>query len=259
MTMLMAALMAAMMAGCAAQKPSTAGPEVLGDGAGAKTKRYENMGGTRFIEIFLACRDPKTGEMVAPCYNTMFSSKGIPASKDTAPQALVEGLDFEKIAKEHGVLKTSLNGPKIWFPDWIELEVSKEREFNGMPATWCAQLNMSEFSIDNNIPYKPTTIKRTSKWGWTKGTKVFLLDDPAGNVWIMKGFQLGLKPKYTFEEFAAAGQSIFKQLPAGWKARVKILEKDVIEIPVTGMADIMPDEFFNVYDRCGEGMTNYKP
>jgi hypothetical protein len=257
--LLMAVLMAATVTGSIAQQTTPAEPKVLTDGDGAKFKRVENIGGTRFIEIFLAVRDPKTGDLVAPCYNTMISSKGIPASKNTAPQALVEGLDLEKIAKEHGVVKASLNGPKIWFPDWIEIEIGKERDFNGMPASWLAQLNMNDFSFENNVPYKPTTIKRTSKWGWNKGTKAVLLDDPDGTVWIMKGFQLGIKPQYTFEEFVAAGQSVFKKLPQGWKVRIKTLDQDLIEIPVTGVATIMADEFFNVYDKCGPGMTNYKP
>ena len=56
-------------------------PKVLADGAGAKYKRFDNMHQVRFIEIFLAGREAKTGNMVAACYNTMFTSKGIPASK----------------------------------------------------------------------------------------------------------------------------------------------------------------------------------
>ena len=88
---------------------------------------------------------------------------------------------------------------------------------------------------------------------------MLLLDDAEGNVWVMKGFQLGVTPKYTYEQFVAAGQSQFKQLPPGWKFRVKKLEKDLVEIPEGGVATIMPDEFFNVYDKTGPGMTNYKP
>lgn len=37
----------------------------------------------------------------------------------------------------------------------------------------------------------------------------------------MKGFQLGLKPKHTYEQFVAAGADNFKQLPPGWKFRIK--------------------------------------
>jgi hypothetical protein len=88
---------------------------------------------------------------------------------------------------------------------------------------------------------------------------VLLLDDAKGNTWVMKGFQQGLKPQYTYKEFVAAGQKNFKKLPSGWKFRVKTLKKDLIEKPEGGVATIMPDEFFNMYDKTGPGMTNYKP
>jgi hypothetical protein len=103
------------------------------------------------------------------------------------------------------------------------------------------------------------SIARKSGLGWNKGTTVLLLDDPEGNTWIMKGFQLGLKPQKTYEQFVAAGASNFKQLPPGWKFRIKTLDKDYIEVPVTGVATIMPDEFFNIYDKAGPGMSNYTP
>jgi len=55
----------------------------------------------------------------------------------------------------------------------------------------------------------------------------------------MKGFQLGLKPKNTCEEFLAAGQSNYKKLPPGWKVRVTTLKKDVIEIPDGNLAKFL--------------------
>jgi len=68
-----------------------------------------------------------------------------------------------------------------------------------------------------------------------------------------------MKPKHTYEQFLAGKASMFKALPSGWKVRVKTLEKDLIEKPERGVATIMPDEHFNVYDKTGPGMTNYKP
>ena len=84
-------------------KLPNASVSVLNDGVGAKYGRIENMHKTRFIEIFLAHSDSKTGKLVAECYNTMFTSRGIPESKDTAPQAQVEGIDFArmKIGRAH--------------------------------------------------------------------------------------------------------------------------------------------------------------
>jgi hypothetical protein len=115
--LLMAGYMAAIVMGSFTQEKASAELKVLADGAGAKYKRFDNMHQTRYIESLLAGREAKTGKLVAACYNTMFTSKGVPASKDTAPQALVEGLDFDKMKKEYGLVGASLNGPKLWLPD----------------------------------------------------------------------------------------------------------------------------------------------
>jgi len=264
-TLKKAALMAAVILTASAQpsfaaETPAAAPEVLADGANAESGRVDNMHMTRFIEIYLAAPDPKTGKLVAACYNTMFTPQGIPASKDTAPQALVEGLDFAKMKDDYGVLGASLNGPKFWLPDWTEVEIGLERDFNGIEATWVAQLNMDgKTGVGEIAPYKPMTIARKSAVGWNKGTRVLLLDDAEGNTWIMKGFQLGLKPQHTYEQFVAAGESNFKKFPPGWKFRIKVLDKNYIETPENGVATIMADEFFNVYDKTGPGMGNYKP
>lgn len=242
-------------------KDSTVALTVLNDGVNAKSVRVENMHLTRFIEIFLATPDPKTGKLVAPCYNTMFTPDGIPASKNTAPQELVEGLDFAKMKQEYGLKGASLNGPKLWTPDYTDIEMGAVRDFNGIKAAWVAQLNMGDNAggVEETTPYTTVTIDRKSELGWRKGTTVVLLDDAEGNTYILKGFQLGLEPQFTYEQFVAAGQSNFKKLPAGWKFRVKTLEKDLIETPENGIATIMADEFFNVYDKTGPGMSNYKP
>ena len=75
----------------------------------------------------------------------------------------------------------------------------------------------------------------------------------------MKGFQLGLDPKQPYDEFMAAGSTNFKKLPLGWKARVVTLQEDNHEVPAGGVATIMADEFFNIYDKTGPGMSNSKP
>lgn len=40
---------------------------------------------------------------------------------------------------------------------------------------------------------------------------------------------------------------------------MRVLDQDLIEVPVTGVATIMPDEFFNAYDKTRPRMTNYPP
>ena len=261
LTIFSALLSMTVVMGSLAQETSFATPKVFFDGVNAEFTRVDNMHKTRYIEMFLSGRDGKTGDVVAACYNTMFTPAGIPASKDTAPQKLVEGLDFEHIKQKYGVFNASLNGPKLWMPDWTEINRGVERSFNGIPAPWVGQLNMGHNTggVSESTPYKSLTIARKSSLGWNKGTTVLLLDDAEGNTWVMKGFQLGLEPKHTFEEFVSKGQAMFKKLPQGWKFRVKMLEKDLIETPENGVATVMPDEHFNVYDKTGPGMTNYSP
>jgi hypothetical protein len=259
--MLAAVMLTATMKPAIAQEAHVPELKMLADGVNAKSGRFDDMHRSRFIEIFLAHRDAKTGQLVAECYNTLVTSSGIPASKDTAPQARVEGLDLARIKTDYGVNGASLNGPKLWLPDWTEIDVGVERDFNGIKAAWVAQLDMGSNAggVSETTPYKPMSIARKSGVGWNKGTTVLLLDDAEGNTWIMKGFQLGLEPQHTYEHFMAAGASNFKQLPPGWKIRVKTLEQDLIEVPESGVATIMADEFFNVYDKTGPGMSNYEP
>jgi hypothetical protein len=165
------------------------------------------------------------------------------------------------IKKQHGALAATLNGPKEWMLDWVEIPLGTERDFNGKLITWSADLSLKGVNLRKwgKVPYETLTIARKSAFGMNKGTKVFLIDDTEGNTWIMKGFQLGLEPRWTLEEFSKDPASLCKQLPPGWKYRTKVLDQDLILIPETGVATIMPDEFINVYDKTGPGYSNYKP
>jgi hypothetical protein len=234
-------------------------PAVLRDSDGAAFGRVDGVHAMRYIEIFLAGQT-ETGDLVAACYNSMFTEGGTPPSRDSAPQALVEGIDFDKLKSDYGLIGASLNGPKIWTPDWMEAEVGKERDFNGIKACWVAQLNMKKAgAVADVTPYEPFTIARESRLGWNKGSTVMVLDDAEGNAWVMKGFQQGLEPRFAYEDFLANGASYFKDLPTGWKFRVRTLEEDLVETPEGGVATIMSDEFFNVYDKGGPGQMNFKP
>jgi hypothetical protein len=237
----------------------TTDPLVLADSAEVEFKRVEDVHRTRFAEFFLVHRNPESGNLVAEVYNTMYTTEGIPDSKDTAPEERFEGLDFDKIKDDYGVLGASLNGPKLCLPDWCDIEAGMEREFGGVAAVWVAQLDLGDSGGAMDKPYAPRTIARNSSLGWKKGTRVVLLDDADGNTWIMKGFELGLRPKHSYEEFVADAAGMFEHLPAGWKVRVEVLERDLTETPENGIATIMADEHFNVYDKTGPGMSDCTP
>jgi hypothetical protein len=231
------------------------------DGANAQTRRFDNLHTLRYIEVFVVGGNGLTRDLRANVYNTTFASGYDMASKDSAPPAYVESLNLEVVKKQFGALGTALNGPKLWMLDWVEIPLGASRNINGMNIPWCAELNLKGVDLKKmgKVGYQPTTIARKSAIGYNKGTTVFLIDDADGNTWIMKGFELGLHPRWTYEEFAKDPASLFKQLPAGWKFRTKVLDQDLTLVPSTGIATIMPDEFFNVYDKTGPGYSSYKP
>jgi len=108
--------------------------------------------------------------------------------------------------------------------------------------------------------YKTTTIKRKSMVGLNKGTTVFLIDDADGNTWILKGMQLGLRSKETYDSIAANfAEKRLPNLPQGWKFRTKVLDRDLIETPEKGVEPLLTDPMDDVFDRLGPGYSDYTP
>jgi hypothetical protein len=83
--------------------------------------------------------------------------------------------------------------------------------------SWCAELSLTKDQAKemSKFAYVTTTIARKSAFGYNKGTTVYLMEDADGNTWIMKGFELGIKPDRTYEQFATDPASYFKKLPQG--------------------------------------------
>jgi hypothetical protein len=229
------------------------------DGANVQSKHYDNLHTLRYVELFIVGGNGITGNLKANVYNTTF--RGGYTGKDSAPQAWAESINLEDLKKQWRALATSMNGPKLWMLDWIDISLGTERTFNGLTMPWCAELSLTKTQAKEmgKLAYVTTTIARKSAFGYNKGTTVYLIDDTDGNTWIMKGFELGLNPTHTFEQFSADPGSYFKKLPTGWKFRTKVLDEDLKLVPETGIATIMPDEMFNVYDKTGPGYSNYKP
>ena len=230
------------------------------DNANVQVQHLNNQNASRYAEIFLVGGNGLTKNLKANVYNTLLLNGYTEANKDSAPQALAEAFNPEQVKKENHVLGSELNGPKRWMLDWIEVPVGTERDFCGLKACWVAELSLKGMNLkdESKMSYHPTTVQRHTKFGYNKGTTAHLIDDADGNTWIMKGYNEGLKPAMSYEQ-AVAKLGSRLTLPAGWKFRDKVLEQDLVLIPETGTARIMPDNLFNVYDITGPGYSNYKP
>jgi len=85
-----------------AQEPPTI-IQLPNDGANAVSKKYDHVHRTRYIELFLVGGNRVTGDLRANVYNTTYFNGWNETNKDSAHEALVDGLDYEKLAKQYGV------------------------------------------------------------------------------------------------------------------------------------------------------------
>jgi hypothetical protein len=223
------------------------------DGRDATLRTLPGLRGLRYMEFFLVGSVPVDGEYKGTCYNT---SPVPPASggRDTAPQALVDKLNPADLAKQLGVARVWLNPPRQWLLDNIDIPIGTTREFGGIRASWCAVMSMPKGEWP---AFTFTTIARKSKFSFSKGATVHLLDDPNGNTWIMKSVTSATDPNNTFENISTIEGRL--KLPAGWKYRTAVLAQDLILIPTSGVAHILSDNLHDVYDLTGDGYSNFKP
>src|SRR5690348_9728831 len=96
------------------------------DHVGAVLTRFEDIRGDRYAEIFLVGGDPTAEDLVAAIYNTQGRNTAT-GTGDSAPRELLDALDLDALAREHGALSAVLNGPRLWCLDWMDVMVGAER------------------------------------------------------------------------------------------------------------------------------------
>ena len=144
--------------------------------------------------------------------------------------------------------------------DQLEIPVGAVRNTYGMDWYWMVMEHMPK-SVKFEpgfLTYKPTPVPKASRITFSKGKPVFLLDDPEGKVWVMKAFRDS--HGQTYENLKELG-SRYKNLPAGWKFRVAVLERDLVIAPLAKgiVSKVLQDEFENTFDYLGDGSSNFVP
>jgi hypothetical protein len=228
------------------------------DGADAKLYTFTGVRGQRYTEMFLIGGNAITRDLSANVYNT-WGLNGAATTGDSCPPAILDKVDINALKDQYHVLAVFKNGPRLWTLDWIEVEMGKELDFDGMKARWVNWLDLKGLSTKpGEAAYKNITVGRHTKFGFDKGKQVFVLEDPDGNSWVMKSFSLITDPGQKFDELGTLGSRL--KLPAGWKFRAPVLEQDLILTPdKDGIAHITQDDFGNTYDRVGGPYSNFEP
>lgn len=178
--------------------------------------------------------------------------------------------DFEKIVaqkdqiiKDAGAIDVFLNPSRYWTWDEFEIyEVGEEMMFGPVKMAWMAVVPMVEMKkAVGDGHYHPSQIYRNNKFLYKKGTRVYLLDMPNGNVLVMQSWTSYVIKDQTADKLKDLG-SMMKLLPEGWKFRTKVLDRDltVSPPPPTHLGWVTMDEFMNTYQGCGyDAACNYVP
>ena len=228
------------------------------DGADAKLLTFNGTRGHRYTEMFLIGGNAITKHLKANVYNT-WGLNGGATTGDSCPADLLDKVDVKSLKEQYGVLAAFKNGPRLWTLDWIEVEMGKELDFGGMKARWVNWLDLKGISMKpGEAAYRNITVGRHTRFGFEKGKQVFILEDPEGNPWVMKSCSLITYPDQKFEELGTLGSRL--KLPADWKFRAPVLDKDLILTPDSnGVAHITQDDYGNTYDRAGGPYSNFSP
>jgi hypothetical protein len=225
----------------------------------SETRRLEFDGlmGDRYTEILLVFGNVIRGDYMAGVYNTVGLNDPDEIG-DTSPQAILDNINFEQVKKNHDALSTVKNGPRIWTIDHLGVSVGQERDFQGLKARWVMWFPIpDEIREGKDLSYAVMPALRDTDMTIWKGSRVYILDDPEGDSFVMKSASLIKDPDQKFEDLKNLGSRL--KLPEGWKFRSKILDQELIFKTKDGKSFITQDDIGNTYDRVGGPYSNYKP
>jgi hypothetical protein len=138
------------------------------------------------------------------------------------------------------------------------VKAGKERDFQGLKARWVMWFPIPDAIREGREQsYAVMDAKRDTSMGIKKGSRAHILDDPEGNVWVMKSASLIKDPNQKYEDLKDLGSRL--KLPPGWKFRSLILEQDLVFMTEDGKSQITQDDLGNTYDRVGGPFSNYRP
>ena len=241
---------ASILAGCAHPKPA--------DDAQLKRLEFDGLMGTRYTEFLVVWGNPMKKEFVAGVYNTVGLNTPDGKVGDSSPQARLEAVNLDEVKDEMDALSYVLNGPRLWTIDHLGVSTGKKRDFQGLEAHWVMWFPIpDEIREGKDLSYAIMPALRDTDMTVWKESRVYILDDPDGNSYVMKSASLIKNPNQKFEDLKNLGSRL--NLAPGWKFRTKILEQELVFKTKDGKSFIVQDEIGNTYDRVGGPYSNYKP
>jgi hypothetical protein len=227
------------------------------DDAEVRRLEFDGLMGNRYTEILPVFGNVITGNYMAGVYNTVGLND--PDGKgDTSPQPILDKMDLDRVKDRHNALSVVLNGPRLWTIDHLGVSTGKERDFDGLKARWVMWFPIpDEIREGKDLSYAVMPALRDTDMTIWKGSRVYILDDPEGNSFVMKSASLIKDPDQKFEDLKDLDSRL--KLAEGWGFRTKILEEELVFKTKDGKSFIVQDDIGNTYDRVGGPYSNYKP
>lgn len=237
-------------AGCAKPKPA--------DDAQLDRLEFDGLMETRYTEFLIVWGNPMKKEFVAGVYNTVGLNTPDGGVGDSSPQSRLEKVNLDQVKDEMDALSFVLNGPRLWTIDHLGVSAGTKRDFQGLEAHWVMWFPIpDEIRQGKDLSYAIMPALRDTDMTVWKGSRVYILDDPDGNSYVMKSASLIKDPSQKFEDLQNLGSRL--KLAPGWKFRTKILEQELVFKTKDGRSFIVQDDIGNTYDRVGGPYSNYKP
>ncbi len=240
---------ASLLAGCAKPKPA--------DDEQLTRMEHDGLMGARYTEFLMVWGNPLKKEFVAGVYNTV--GLNTPDGKgDTTPQDKLDNVNLKEVEGEMKAVSHALNGPRLWTIDHLGVNAGKKRDFQGLEAHWVMWFPIpDEIREGKDLSYYVMDALRDTDMTIWKGSRVYILDDPNGNSFVMKSASLIKDPNQKFADLKNLGSRL--KMAEGWKFRTKILEQELVFKTKDGKSFIVQDDIGNTYDRVGGPYSNHKP
>ncbi len=199
----------------------------------------DHLRGVRYGEILVVTGGPLS--FTAGVYNTL--------GLNDCPEAEWKALDAGALKKEFRAAAIIFNGPRYFLMDRNSLtNPGKVATFGKLQARHLAdvEIPLTTMLRGKSKPYVENTVKRTSEYLYRKGSRIYELVSPDGDVFTMQTYAQIVDPKLTEADLVTLASRL--KLPVGWQYRTRILDGDLV-LKADGVAYVLQDDFQNSYQR----------
>ncbi|ADB39726.1 hypothetical protein [Spirosoma linguale] len=197
--------------------------------------------GARYCEILVV--SGKLNDLTATVYNTL--------GCNSCPASQWKAIDADKLKNELGAKSVLMNGPRYFLMDKIGQSNAAPPmvTLGGLQLKKRATVPVSLRTVFEGKakPYTETSVKRSTKYVFNKGSRVYELVSP-DHQYIMQSYAQIADPNLTEKDLATLQTRL--KLPKGWHFQTRLLPADLVLQTIDGgEAHVTQDDLMNTYQR----------